>query len=368
MTTLAPKLHAPEAMDDEKRDRVLHIVPDSAGSPHHAFLGSTKDTRSRTEYFETRGIPVDRLPARQRNDGLLLEDLKKMDLGPYRWALFELTLYPQSVRYLREHAPHIRIVTRAMNAEAIHQVHLFLAKGLRRKGLKADLNKAKWRLDLDRTHAKLSHDLISITEWEADNYWRYLTRRDKIKVAPYFLLESDEYVPPPGIEKKTQCVCMMSTSLNPFLLDTGKKFTSLVGKLGQDLPEWEFAITGDCPPDQIPLPPRVRPTGILDTPFEILAESRAVALLSDYGFGFKTKILEAIRCKCWILMGRKLYGRLPREVQPFCIVVDVHSADSFKAGLKRCTEPYPEGDPNVLFREQSYKALDEVFCPLKAGR
>jgi glycosyltransferase involved in cell wall biosynthesis len=180
---------------------------------------------------------------------------------------------------------------------------------------------------------------------------------------PYFLPASYDRDERLIKDKKSQCVCMMSTTLAtlPFLLDAAKRFVNAVNMLGRECPEWSFYITGDFPAHVLTLPGRVKRTGFLENPFEILAESRAVALLSDYGFGFKTKLLDAIKYKCYVLVTKGLYRRLPSEVQPYCIVVDPSSANSFRGALERCVQPYPEGDPNELFRSQAFAALDELL-------
>jgi hypothetical protein len=83
--------------------------------------------------------------------------------------------------------------------------------------------------------------------------------------------------------------------------------------------------------------------------------------LSDLGYGFKTKILEAIMAKTYVLLPGKLYDRLPLEMRPFCRVVDPKSADSFLEALEACRQPFPPGDPNEVMRNQAYDSLDEIF-------
>ncbi|MBI4699329.1 MAG: hypothetical protein HY758_10630, partial [Nitrospirae bacterium] len=122
-----------------------------------------------------------------------------------------------------------------------------------------------------------------------------------------------------------------------------------------------FIVTGDIKKYNFKTSDRVFWTGFLENPYKALAESRAMALLSDYGFGFKTKILEAILAKSYIIMTRGLFTRMPDEVRPYCIPVDINSPDSFKKALEQSTAPYPEGDPNEEFRRQAFAALDEIL-------
>ncbi|MBA2525964.1 MAG: glycosyltransferase [Pyrinomonadaceae bacterium] len=309
----------------------------------------------------------------KRSDALLLRKLQGLDLSQYTSAFVELPLYPASLSFIRRHAPHIQILTRPINAEFFHRFHYILANGLNMKGSRGAFSLLKTNLlglrdiisrsRLDYLCAKRSDFILSITQWEEKNYWRYLTDPSKVKTAPYFLPSSYGYEDTPSKEKKDQCVCVMSTTLAtlPFLLDAAKKFSKCVRLLGRQLPEWRFFITGDFPPRVLELPERVERTGLLQTPFTILAESRAMALLSEYGFGFKTKLLDAINYKCYVLVPKGLYRRLPVEVQPFCIIVDTGSVDSFRKALERCLEPYPEGDPNDIFRSRAFAALDELL-------
>jgi hypothetical protein len=148
---------------------------------------------------------------------------------------------------------------------------------------------------------------------------------------------------------------------NPMLLDAVRNFGDAVRKLGADCPAWTFPITGSIALEGHRLPNRVQLTGLLDTPAKILAESRAIAIFSDFGFGFKTKLLDAIQAGCYILLPQKLFNRLPVEVQPFCIVVNHNSSQSFAAALEQTRRPFPVGDPNARLRLQAFAALDEAL-------
>ena len=102
--------------------------------------------------------------------------------------------------------------------------------------------------------------------------------------------------------------------------------------------------------------------GVLDSPFEVIHRARAVAILSDYGRGFKTKIIEAIHARAYVLVTPSLLKRLPREVLPYCISVRKNSEEDFQRALDRCMEPYPGGDPNSAFRARAFEAMSGIFA------
>lgn len=86
-----------------------------------------------------------------------------------------------------------------------------------------------------------------------------------------------------------------------------------------------------------------------------------MAILSDYGFGFKTKILDAILHSCYVLLTPGLYNRLPDVIKQFCLVVDPKDSNAFRRALESCLNPFPEVDANALLRSQAFAALDKAF-------
>jgi hypothetical protein len=344
--------------------RVIHIIPDSVVNLQYLFLGSTKDIRGRTEYFKERGIPFDEIVVKARSDRWLLKRLQGMDLSQYTRIFFEYPIYPASLRFLRKHFPQLKLLTRSHQGEFYHRLHYALAHVLYGRNFKIlrDFENSLIRLGLDWLCARRSDYILSITQWEVDNYWRYLIDTSKIVAVPYFLPSLYKQFILPIKEKKFQCVCLTSVAqTTSILIDAAKRFVKLVEGLGQRCSEWNFFITGDFSSNILNLSKRVTLTNLLDNPFKILAESRAITIFSNFGFGFKTKILDAIHNKCYILVPRMLYQRLPVEVRPYCIVVNMNSVESFKDSLRKCLEPYPDGNPNEILRKQAFAALDKVI-------
>ncbi len=292
-----------------------------------------------------------------------------MDISRVAGIVFEYPIYPQTLKRIRKTNPEIRLLTRAHHAEFYQRIHYFVARaryvyGWRQvKGHYAMIRDILRRLRQDLTCGRLADGVLSITSWEIDRYWKYLAGGEKSHYVPYFLPQvyADEIGPLP--EKIDQCVCMMSTSRGPeaFLLDAALNLARLVGDLGKRQRNWTFAMSGVIPERDLNLPERIRATGLLDSPYEILAESRAVALLSDYGFGFKTKFLEAVMSQCYVLVTAGMYRRLPPEVRQYCFEVDVNSIESFENALTRCQEPFPDVDVNGQLREIAFSALDTAL-------
>jgi hypothetical protein len=349
--------------------RLLHVTRSSVYIPQHRFLGSTKDIRGRSEYFASRNISFDEISFDAPNnllDKRLLTHLRKTDLSSLDAVFFEYPIYARSISYLHNNFPQIKRIIRSANAELYHRLHYALASlYISRSIIKAFiyLVSSFKHFAKDYLCGRRATWICSIARWEAEHYWGRFTEPARVKNLPFFLPAEYEKDMPLQQPKKHQCTCLMSTTKGtlPFLLDGLTNFSNCIEKLGDSMPEWQFYVTGESPQGRTKLPGRLNPTGFLQNPYDILASSLAVAVLSDYGFGFKTKILEAILCNAYVLVTKKLFGRLPVEVQPFCIVVDPLSSTSFRQALLQCLEPFPTNQVNALLRQQAFSALDQIL-------
>ena len=353
--------------------RILHVIPESAVMPRFLYSGSTKDILGRVEYFKSRSLDFEQLVVK-RSDESLLESLKSMTLSDYSIAIIEFPIYPKSMEYIRRKAPQLKLYCRSINAELYHKIHLYLSyvSSQRRDGTGILKSLFMHLPVLQKTHLKFKQDyrcgnlsdvLLSITDWETKNYWRYLVGK-KAETLPYYLPKQFEDELLICREKKENiCISFMGVKVKKgsFLADSLDNFSNLVRLMKDDFKDWSFKVTGELPVDFEKLPARIEPTGFVETPYPLLARSRAVAILSPYGMGFKTKILESILAGCYILLPVQLKMRLPNVIHPFCIEVNSNSVDSFKQALLRCLEPFPSYNLNAVLREEAFRVLDGLF-------
>lgn len=353
--------------------KILHVIPDSAVQPRFYYSGSTKDILGRTEYFASRSIEVEQIVIK-RSDDLLLESLHSMPVEEFSTVFLEFLVYPLSMRYIRQRKPSTRIYCRSINAELYHKFHLYLSnvRDQHRDGVSvmgasfANLHLIKKSLANFRKDLKcgrLSDAVLSITDWESRHYWQYFVG-NRTETLPYYL--PDVYaseIRAIKAEKENICVAFMGVDVKQgsFLADSLYNFTRLVREMQNDLVEWSFQVTGAVPEKYTRSMGRIDVLGFAETPYPILARSKAVAIMSSYGLGFKTKILEAILAGCYVLLPRQLHKRLPQVVKPFCIEVDLNSVESFMQALKRCNEPFPSEDPNNRLKQDAFLTLDRLF-------
>jgi hypothetical protein len=346
--------------------KLLHVIKNTVTNPIHKYLGSTKDIRGRTQYFENRKVEYDEIYFEGRKavlDRKLLKKIKTIDLSSYEAVFCEYPIYVRSLFYLRRNYPHLKLIVRSHNAEFYHLIHYFIAtyKMHHYKLALSHLRHSFFRLYQDFLCGCIADYICSISDWESSFYWSLIAKSGKIIDLPFFL--PDSYLEEIGSSssKKKQVVCLSSSTLSPFVIDAANNFVSAVNASGERLSDWRFVVTGDIPPeDRLPTT-RVQYCGLLASPFQVLNEAVAVATLSDYGFGFKTKILEAIVSKCYSLVTPKLFHRLPEQLKPFCLVVQPESPSSFEKALLLCLEPFPDIDCNALLRASAFRSLDRVL-------
>ena len=346
--------------------RVLHVFKDIVKDPRQVYLGSTKDIRARSDFLTAACIAYDELAINQDHDpdSAVLRAFADLAVDQYATVIFEHSIFPKSIQYLNANYPQLNILFRGHNAECYHRLHYALG------ALKYDslMEALKWvnaslrKYNEDARCARYADHVLSITAWESEHYWPRFTSSAKIITAPFYL--TDFYLN--AIRRKTpprskRCVCLMSTFIGPFLYDALHHYQQLVSKCRRLLPDWDFDVTGKIPKKWRKRAPDLNYLGLVDSPLDILCASRVMCVLSDLGYGFKTKILEAIMCGCYVLVPGKLFKRLPREIKPFCKIVNLKKPESFAKALDETLKPFPDFDPNAKLKATAFTSYASAF-------
>lgn len=345
--------------------RILFVVPESAVDPAMRFHGSTKDILSHEQYFVDRGISMEKLVV-PRGEEKVLNILKRKSLENYAGVFIDIPkTYPLTIRYIKETFPTLPVIFRSANAELFHR--LDWARAEPSWSEKKNLLKLAFRGWLgDRACARFADWVMPISDHDA-RYWNRFQGRAKIVSLPYFIPRD---LIPPGVkssEKENFCVGLGALLSNPLIEDAHRNLSRLVSRLKGRCPEWRFAVNGKLSAT-FKGTDRLQSLGTLSDPFVVLRRARAVAILSDYGRGFKTKILEAILMKAYVLVTPTLFKRLPEAVRPFCLKVSPSSVKEFVGALERSRHPFPDTDVNDLLQSGAYAALDSVFGLLNPAR
>lgn len=348
----------------------LHLVRQQFVDPALRFHGSNKDQAARQQYLRDRGFRVVTEPVRDWKYGDLIKRLDADRHEAPQVIILESMLHHPLMRHLRERFPKARLLVRSHNAEVLHRLHTHTASLLMETGSRwAWLNPREavgrgknvfdhWRYDAGAI--RLADHVLSISEWETKRYWPHLGPRGKVSTVPYFLPRDLVYAGEIPARKPHRCVCLTSANPGPVIYDALRNFVRLVDGL-DDSGDWDFPVTGGLDDRHAARSSRCRYLGRVENPIELMGRATSMALLSHYGYGFKTKILDAISARAYTLMPQALLDRHPPEIRPFCLAVDPSSPASFKSALDRSLEPFPAGDPNEALRRRAYAAMDSIL-------
>jgi hypothetical protein len=315
--------------------RLLHVVPKSFLSEQHRYLGSTKDIAGRVQYFQDRDLRSDLL-AHDKTAETILSVLGSVNLSAYTHVLVEKANYKTVFRYLRREAPGAKIIFRAHNAETLHRVDYVracLAPPRTRSVAEVVQNISNVLRYGGRDLSVVWHTdhVLSISQWDTEHYWRYLAPKTRTTTAPFFL--------PRRYVRETQ--------------------TGLYENAG-----WRFVVSG-ARTKRMPNAADFKALRIqrrnVETPYELFGPARATLIASDFGYGFKTKILEAIACEAFVICTAGLYRRLPQELLPYCIRFDPRSPETFLDALNQTENDFPPDNPNDLLQASAYREMDRLF-------
>jgi len=274
-------------------------------------------------------------------------------------VIWYYSFWPEAMEELKRCCPRVRVVLRAVNAEAL-QHWIRAPKNWRRpRGLTRDVYgvaRLMWR---DRRCARAADLLAGISAWDNAHYWQRLAGRDKVCLVPYFcpwptLMPAVR--PLPWEQRETDLLCLAGTR-DPIGRGHVAGFVALARR-----PEWSgrrlAASAGllEAPPDD--WPQHVERLGRMDEPWTRLCGARAAAVLSPLGCGAKTTVTDALAAGCHVLVHPRQHGRLPPAERALAIPVDPTSADGVRRAVACLAQP-PAHHAADLQREQMERALAE---------
>ena len=334
---------------------ILHVYPQSQ-IKNFKHSGGSKGIKIFSDFLINSRLNYDDCIIERKSDLLLLSKLRAINLNTYSHILVHYPMFPLSVLYLRIFYPKLKIVTRSHNAEFPHWLqHSYLEfKNFKfKESLKFFFTAIRNGFG-ELIMALFAMHILAITEWETNSYWKKLAF-SKTLYTPYYL--SDVTKVQNYKIKENQCVCLMSPNYSSFLHDAAKNFYKLVSSAHSSL-DWNFVITGeDLNLDNVSDVP-IKKLGFVDDISSLYIKSKSIAVLTKYGYGFKTKILEAAAYGCWSLVPSKNYSRIPNNVKPFCISVDLDSPMSFIEALKLSETNIPDFClQNDELKSQFYESL-----------
>ncbi len=347
--------------------RVLHIVPFTYFEKEYEFLGSCKDIDGRQQYLKQCGAPFDTF-SHLKDRYKLIDEFSFFDLPDYTHVIVDLSKSAEELSSIRKKWPNAKLIIRSHNPEVSHRLDYFRAEQ-RLESVKgsrwAALSNVSLFYKRERGVVKYADTILHIETQNTVGYWRTLGFRGEVFTTPYYTTNRYLDATHECSQRNKQIVCLASSHPGPLIAEMVANFHCIVEAMDGRLPEFSFYATGDLPKRirQRDISSRVRHLGVVDDVLALLNQTFAVAVTSDLGRGFKTKILEAIVCGAWVIVTPGLMKRMPDVLKPYCAVLDMENpGDSLTRIIDDLfAREWPTGDPNAVLREESYRALDAAI-------
>ena len=124
-----------------------------------------------------------------------------------------------------------------------------------------------------------------------------------------------------------------------------------------ELSGWRFASSDgfmDASGDD--LPARVERLGRIEEPWPLLCRVKAVAVLSPFGYGYKTTVADALAAGCHVLVHPRQHARLSREEQTQTLSINPRSVDDVRLAATALSRP-PAQVPESAQRQQMERSF-----------
>jgi hypothetical protein len=300
----------------ERSINLLHAVPNFINKKEYG-AGNWKAVEAVRIALIRAGITFEKIEFDPDNPAQLFEQVRS-DVAN---LLMEYSWWPELLEKLKREYPQLRIVVRTHNAEAYQYFH-------RREY--ASLEKWRQFIRLARRdgHSRRAADmLLGISEWDNQNYWRWLRGKASIRYLPYYspwpYLRPDVDVQPWNLRPRT--IVSMGGNFDPSGIANVTNFNMLATKLsGVQNEKWSCLLTwwSQWHRNVPKVSEEVEIVRECHEPWDLLCQSRAMAVLTPLGFGFKTTVVDGLAAGCHVIIHPKLADRLPQQVRQLCLICD----------------------------------------------
>ncbi len=307
----------------EHSKTLLYAVPNFVNEQEYG-AGNWKAVEANRLALDRAGITFKQIAFDPDNPVQVLENMR-----PGIESLFmEYNWWPELLAKVKTQYPRVKLIVRTHNAEAYHYFHRKIV-GSRREYA----NVTKWRhcIQLARRDARsrrVADTLLGISEWDNNNYWRWLRGKANLRYLPYF---SPWPYLRPNVEAKPwssrpPVVVSMGGNFDPSGIANYRNFDLLATRLPRVMAEkWSYVLTwwSQWHPEKVPkVSEEVKIMRECREPWDLLCQSRALAVLTPFGFGFKTTVVDGLAAGCHVIIHPKLADRLPQQVKELCLICD----------------------------------------------
>lgn len=356
------RLHSSNRLDSPRIEgpmssqaKIVHLIP--RGVLDNSYHGSFKDVVSRVKLFEHATDGYRQVVVDGDDPGSLASEWGD-------WAdsafLIEYSYYPKITRALRTRFPKAFIAVRSHNIEPLQHLHNY---GWWSSRGPAWVGYGMARLFWGDVVVKRYADVIySISDWERVKYWSRIPGKATQEWLPYYCPDHLVGVKQSSSAERTRIVCMPTSVKGRKSLDLVRRFISFAELAKEQGAPYEFLITGNLESWPPPRSEAVRYTGMIDDLGPFFRTVKAVCILSDLGYGFKTTIADALANGASVIVHKRLKQRFFSMLGDTLISLEADSPKSVQDALRQLQEQrLLQSNPHDEFRQRSHAILSRDF-------
>jgi hypothetical protein len=345
----------------ESPTKLLHAVPNFINQKEYG-AGNWKAVGANRLALDRAGITYTTIEFDPENPTKLLEQMRS-DIA---YLLMEYGFWPELLVKLRREHPQVKIVVRTHNAEAYHYFHRTIIASRRNY-----VNPKHWFrfIQLARRDTRCrqaAHMLLGISEWDNKNYWSWLRGQANIRYLPYYspwpYLRPDVDIQSWNL--RNRAIISLGGNFDPSGMANVANFDILATKLSRVMDEkWSYLLTWWSQwHRKVPtVGEGIEIVRECREPWDLLCQSRALAVLTPLGFGFKTTVVDGLAAGCHVIIHPTLANRLPQQVKQLCLICDPsRDQDIIRLADSLSTPPRPHS-LNQQLREMVIADFRSIF-------
>jgi hypothetical protein len=340
---------------------ILHAVPNFINSKEYG-AGNWKAVEANRIALRRTGLPFKERGFDPKNPAVLAQHVTP-DVAH---LLLEYSWWPDFMAQIKKANPRVKIHVRTHNAEAYQHYHRA------REGRKRDyVNLRLWSRFIqlawrDANCKRTADTLLGISEWDNNHYWKFFPGKGRVRYLPYYspwpFLRTQVAIQPWGLRKPI--MISMGGNFDPSGMANVNNYDRLSRALSEIMPErWSYLLTWWSQwNDKVPKVSRqVELVRECQEPWDLLCQARALAVLTPFGFGFKTTVVDGLAAGCHVIVHPKIAARLPQQVSRLCIVCDPNLDEDMANLAERLSSPPEAHDLNQQLGDMDVDILRSTF-------
>lgn len=283
------------------------------------------------------------------------------------YIVFHYSFWPHLIKLLKHQKPDLNVAVRTINAEGFqHWQRSEIGLSLDYANLRNIYGSCRLAFQ-DQQCRFYADTLLGISEWDNNNYWRFLPGKAKISYVPYHSpwpeLRPD--VIPLAWEHRRNAIVCLPGGRDPIGRSQVQNFIRFAHNISQcNLSnEWSFELSPGVYRNQTDTQD-ISPVSLipeLDEPWDLLCSVKALALLTPLGFGTKTTIIDALAAGCHVIVDKALAKRLPESLRALCHQLDVSQMSECNDVMQKIVGEPIRHQLNQQLKLQSINTLQEVL-------